>query len=144
MNRFTFWQKWLLIVSLGITAFGLFMAFFNQTLLFDLFNRQIDPAFWSSTPLPEGVTSFQSWLYGVWGATIAGWDIFLTFIAHIPFKQREKWAWNCLVVGLGVWFVLDTWISWQYGVSFNVIFNIVVALATGMPLVFTRKAFVGY
>jgi hypothetical protein len=143
MNRFTFWQKWLLIVSLGITAFGLFMAFFNQTPLFDLFNQQIDPSFWDSTPLPEGVTSFQSWLYGVWGATIAGWGIFLAFIAYIPFKQQEKWAWNCLVVGLGVWFVLDTAISWQYGVSFNVIFNIVVALATGMPLVFTRKAFVG-
>ena len=54
-----------------------------------------------------------------------------------------KWAWNCLVVGLGVWFVLDTGISWQYGVTFNVFFNIVVALATGVPLVFTLKAFVG-
>jgi hypothetical protein len=143
MNRFNFWQKWLFIVGLGITAFGLFMAFFNQTPLFNLFNRQIDPAFWGSAPLPKGVTSFQGWLYGVWGATIAGWGIFLTFIAHIPFKRREKWAWNCLVVGLGVWFVLDTGISWQYGATFNVIFNIVVALATGMPLVFTRKAFVG-
>jgi hypothetical protein len=57
MNRFTFWQKWLFIVGLGITTFGLFMAFFNQTPLFDLFNRQIDPAFWGSAPLPEGVTS---------------------------------------------------------------------------------------
>jgi hypothetical protein len=44
---------------------------------------------------------------------------------------------------LGVWFVLDTGISWQYGISFNVVFNIVVMLATGMPLVFSRKAFVG-
>jgi len=44
---------------------------------------------------------------------------------------------------LGGWFGLDTGISWQYGVTFNVFFNIVVVLATGMPLIFTRKAFVG-
>jgi hypothetical protein len=45
--------------------------------------------------------------------------------------------------GVGVWFVLDTGISWLQGVSFNVIFNIVVVLALGMPLVFIRKEFVG-
>jgi hypothetical protein len=49
------------------------------------------------------VSSSQGWFYGVWGATIAGWGIFLIFMACIPFKQREKWACNCLVVGLGVW-----------------------------------------
>lgn len=141
MNRFTFWQKWLFFLSLGITAFGIFMVLFNQSTLFDLFNRQIDPSFWGSAPLPEGVTSFQNWLYGVWGATITGWGIFLSFLAYFPFRQREKWAWNCLGAGLGLWFVLDTWVSWRYGVSFNVIFNIVVALAAGLPLVFTRKAF---
>ena len=109
----------------------------------DLFGRQIDQAFWDSTVLPAVVTSFQSWIYGAWGATIAGWGIFLSLITYIPFKQREKWAWNCLVVGMGVWFVLDTGISWQYGVSFNVVFNIAVVLATGIPLVFSRKAFLG-
>jgi hypothetical protein len=140
MKHFSFWQKWLFIVSLGITAFGLFMALFNHTALFDLFNQQIDPVFWESS-LPQGVASFQGWLYGVWGSTVAGWGIFLAFIAHYPFKQRQKWAWNCLAVGLGVWFVLDTWISWRFGVTFNVFFNFVVVIAAGLPLVFTRKEF---
>jgi hypothetical protein len=60
MKHFDFWQKWLFIVSLGITAFGVFMALLNQTALFDLFNQQINPAFWDST-LPQGVSSFQGW-----------------------------------------------------------------------------------
>jgi hypothetical protein len=141
MNRFSFWQNWLFFLSLGITAFGIFMALFNQSPLFDLFNQQINLSFSGSAPLPEGVTSLQNWLYGVWGATITGWGIFLSFVAYFPFRQGEKWAWNCLVAGLGLWFVLDTGVSWRYGVSFNVIFNIVVAFATGLPLVFTRKAF---
>lgn len=141
MNRFTFWQKWLFFVSLGITIFGLFMALFNQTVLFNLFNQQIDPVFWDSDQIPAGVNPFQGWLYGVWGATIAGWGIFLLFIAQFPFKRGEKWARNCLALGLGIWFVLDTMISWQYGVYFNVIFNIIVALATGIPIFSTWTTF---
>lgn len=143
-NRITFWQKWLLAVSLGISLFGLFMALFNHTLLFDFFNQQINPSFWGTAHPPEGVLSFQRWLYGIWGATIAGWGIFLTFVTYFSFKRREKWAWNCMSIGLGIWFVLDTWISWQYGVFFNVIFNIVVAVAAGLPLAFSRSAFMEY
>jgi hypothetical protein len=141
MNRFSFWQKWLVIVSLAITCFGLFMALFSQAPLFDIFSQQIDPAFWPEAPDLPGLKSFQAWLYGVWGATIAGWGLFLVFITGNAFKKRKKWTWNCLVVGLGAWFVLDTWLSWRFAVTFNMFFNIVVVLATGTPLVFTRKAF---
>ena len=116
------------------------MALFNRTPLFDVFNQQIDQAFWDSGQVPVGVTDFQGWIYGVWGATVAGWGIFLSFVAYFPFKQREKWASSCLVVGLGVWFVLDTAISWNYGVVFNVLFNTVVLFIIGIPLVFSRKA----
>jgi hypothetical protein len=66
------------------------------------------------------------------------------YIAYIPIKQRERWAWICLAVGLGAWFVLDNGLSWQYGVSLNGVFNIVVALALRLPLVFSRKTFAGY
>lgn len=79
---------------MGITIFGLFMAFFNQTSLFELFNQQIDRVFWDSTFLPEGVASFQGWLYGVWGATTVGWGIFLIFIIQFPFKRRGVWGWG--------------------------------------------------
>lgn len=143
MYRFTFWQRWLFIVSLAITIFGLFMALFSQAPLFDIFSRQINPAFFAEAPNLPGLNSFQAWLYGVWGATIAGWGLFLVFITGNAFKKREKWAWNCLAVGLGAWFLLDTWLSWRFGVVFNVIFNIAVLLAAGIPLAFTRKSVVG-
>ena len=117
------------------------MALLSGSPLFDLFNRQIDPAFWGAGAVGDGAKEFQKWIYGVWGATIAGWGIFLAFIAHYPFAKKEKWAWNCLVLGLLVWFILDTLISLNYRVYFNAVFNTGLLILAGLPIVFTRKHF---
>lgn len=142
MGSFNFWQKWLLAVGIYLVAFGLVLAFFNQTRLMDLaFNDQIDPVFWGTDGIPENAAHFQAWVYGVLGATVSGWGIFLAFLAHYPFKAREKWAWNCIAFGIGTWFVVDTAISAYYGVTFNVVFNTALLLLVGLPLLFTRKGF---
>lgn len=138
---FSFWQRWLLVVGLVILIFGIMMAFLSGTQWFELFNRQIDPDFWGANIVEEGTKEFQKWIYGVWGATIAGWGVFLVFIASYPFGKKEKWAWKCLVVGLLIWFVLDTVISFNYKVYFNVVFNTALLILAGLPLVFTRKYF---
>lgn len=141
MLKFIFWQKWLFVVCIFITFFGLLMFVFSGSALFDLFNRQIDPAFWGEGPAIAGIKPFQHWIYGVWGATIAGWGIALTFITHFPFRNKEKWAWSCWVLGLSVWFVLDTGLSLYSKVYFNVAFNTILLIMAGLPLVITRKAF---
>ncbi len=140
MNSFSFWQKWLLAVGVLIAGFGVLMAFTAGTPLFDLFNRQIDPAFWSGA-VDGTARQFQHWLYGVWGSTIAGWGIFLAYIVRHPFAKKESWAWECLAVGLVLWYILDTSLSIYYGVFFNVAFNSLVLAATAVPLMFTRRAF---
>lgn len=140
-TRFDFWQKWLFVVSIVIVLFGTFMAFFNQTPLFSVFNEQIDPVFWEGSRVPEDAARFQGWAYGVWGATVAGWGIFIAFLIHFPFKRREPWAWNSLVTGLGFWYLLDTGISLYYGVVFNAVFNSLLLVAVALPLAFTRKNF---
>ena len=142
MLKFSFWQRWLFIVGLGIAAFGILMAFLSGTPIFDLFNRQIDPTFWPTGSALESIRPFQQWLYGIWGATIAGWGVFVTFIAHYPFRNKEKWAWNCLALGLLVWFVLDTGLSVIHKVYFNVAFNTALLILAGLPAILTRKEFV--
>ncbi|GBE57691.1 hypothetical protein BMS3Abin01_00612 [bacterium BMS3Abin01] len=143
MNQyFNFWQKWLLAVGIYLVAFGLVLAFFNQSRLMDvIFNQQIDPVFWGGNSIPENAADFQAWIYGVLGATVAGWGVFLAFLAHYPFRAREKWAWNCIAIGIGGWFVVDTAISAYYHVTFNVAFNAALLLLVGLPLLFTRKDF---
>jgi hypothetical protein len=141
MINFSFWQRWLIAVGIGVSVFGILMAISSGTPLFDLFNRQIDPAFWSTNAVDGAAKQFQHWIYGVWGATIAGWGIFLTFVAHFAFNKREKWAWNCMVVGLLVWFILDTSLSLNHKVYFNAIFNTALIIFAGLPLIFTRRDF---
>ena len=141
MTNFSFWQKWLFVVGIVVSIFGTLMALLSGTPLFDFLNQQINPTFWGANIIENSTREFQQWIYGVWGATIAGWGIFLTFITHYPFNKQEKWAWNCLLVGLLVWFILDTSISINYKVYFNAVFNTVLLILAILPIMFTRKYF---
>jgi hypothetical protein len=141
VNKFSFWQKWLFVIGLLITVFGIMMAFLNGTPLFALFNSQVDPAFWGTEGIAENARTFQQWIYGVLGATVAGWGIFMAFIAHYPFKRREKWSWTCLVVGLLLWYLVDTAISLNFRVYFNAVFNTVLLILVMLPVILTRKYF---
>jgi hypothetical protein len=106
-----------------------------------LFNQYINPIFWDVTELPNNALKFQNWIYGVLGAVIAGWGTLIAFWAHYPFKSREKWAWNGLVLGTVIWYCADTAISVLHGVIFNVLFNTVILFLLAAPLVFTKKYF---
>lgn len=141
MTSFSFWQRWLLVVGIVVSVFGVMMGLLSGTPLFDLFNRQIDPAFWGTNAVGDAARQFQQWVYGVWGATIAGWGIVLTHIARYPFNRKERWSWNCLVFGLLVWFVLDTSLSVFHKVYFNAAFNTTLLILAGLPVVLTRKEF---
>jgi hypothetical protein len=141
MNTFHFWQRWLTLLSWVVVLFGVGMALLNRTPIFLLFDVQVNPAFWGSAGLPFEVDRFQGWIYGIFGATMAGWGIFLVYIARYPFAQRARWAWHCLLQGLLVWYLLDTGISLSFGVFFNAIFNTVILVLLLLPLIFTRKEF---
>ena len=141
MNRFSFWQKWLFVVGLVICVFGIIMAFLSGTALFKPLNDQVNPVFWGTKDVDDAIKVYQQWMMGVLGATMASWGIFVLFIAHYPFRKKEKWSWNCVTVGLLVWFFMDNSISLYFKVYFNAIFNTVLFALVILPLVFTRKHF---
>ncbi len=141
MTHFSLWQRWLFAVGIVMSVFGVLLALFNATPLFALFDRQINPVFWGAADIPGGAREFKQWAYGVLGAMLAGWGVFMAFIAHYPFKRREMWAWNCIFAGLLVWFVIDTAISLNFKVYFNAAFNTVLFVMVMLPLAFSRKHF---
>ncbi len=141
MERFTFWQRWLFIVGLIVTAFGILLAFFSGTILFESFNNQTDPVFWGTANIPHETKTYQHWINGVLGGVAAECGMFLSFVACYPFRRKEKWAWNCVLAALFIWFFIDTPISLYFKVYFNVLFNFVLFIAILLPLIFTRKSF---
>jgi len=139
---FAFWQRWLFILAIVIIVFGLLLAFLSQTAVFELlFNRQINPVFWGTSEVEPNVRRFQSWIYGVLGATVAGWGVFLAYIARYPFKERESWAWNCIALGMLGWYLVDTALSISFRVYYNAVFNTILLAGIVLPLVMTRREF---
>jgi uncharacterized BrkB/YihY/UPF0761 family membrane protein len=137
-----FWDRWLLLVGWLLVVFGLLLGFFNQTALFDVvFNRQINSAFWPDEFPVESVEIFQTWIYGVLGCTVSGWGVFMVFLARNPIRKRERWARNCIVAGITLWYITDTSISLFFGVAFNAIFNTILAVLVYVPLVATWGEF---
>jgi hypothetical protein len=139
MKAFSFWQRWLFVVGLLISVFGIMLAFFSGTALFRVLDNQIDPVFWGTNDIAEATRSFQRWSYGIVGSVMASWGIFVAFTSHYAFRRKERWAWNCLLVGLLIWFFVDTLITLKFQVYFNAIFNVGLLALVLLPLVFTRK-----
>ena len=131
-------RRWLTALGLLVTAFGLVMALTSATPLFDVFNRLIDPAFWGTTPNDPGTAAFHAWVYGAWGATLAGWGVTITLLAWEALGRRERWAWWAPAIGVSTWFVLDTTISLLHAVVFNIALNVALFVLAALPLLATR------
>lgn len=139
---FSFWQKWLVVVSLYHVVFGLLLAFFNQSPFMNvLLNQYFDPIFWPDGQISEGTEQYKAWVSAVLGSVTASWAILIAFIAYFPFKLREKWAWNGLAAAVVFWFIVDTSCSLFYDVSVNAVFNLFTLMLFALPLLFTRKYF---
>lgn len=144
VRQFNLLVLWLKIISILFSIFGIVIALFNQTTIFQVaFNNQINPVFWAASELTAATLFFQRWIYGLLGATCLMVGILIFFIVKNAFARKQKWAWNCLLLGLVAWFIIDTPISVYFQVYFNVVFNIVLLLAILLPLVLTRKYFKG-
>ena len=107
----------------------------------NLFDRLINPVFWEKGVMPENVNAFKTFIYGVLGAAMVGWGILFAFIAYNPFRKKEKWAWNCLMIGFVVWFIFGEYVSIRAGVYANVVGDIVFFGLVMVPLFFTKKYF---
>lgn len=139
-ERFRFWQRWLVWASASTVLLGVSLVFFDTRLLPGL-PEAINESLWGAPTMPAQVVTYHRFATAVLGATIASWASVLVFVAHIPFRAREPWAWWCVLIGLVVWFPLDTAMSLYFGVWPNAIFNLLALVLLGTPLIFTRGAF---
>lgn len=138
--NFSFWQKWLYLTAIALIALGVIITFLNQTVAFDFFNSNINIVFFqnANTQLSN---DFQQWIYALLGATLIGWGITNIFVIRHAFKNKEKWAWQALLLSTTAWFILDTAASLHFKATFNAAFNTIIYALIVIPLIYTRKEF---
>ena len=140
-RAFRFWQRWLLVASACFCLFGLLVALFPDALFLKPWNEAVADAFYDGNE-PPPAAAFRAFILAPLGATIAGSYLLQTMLIAVPFARREPWAWWASVGALGLWFTVDSLLSWMHGAVFNVFLINGAPLAIFVPpLVATRKAF---
>ncbi|WP_194778136.1 hypothetical protein [Pararhodonellum marinum] len=141
-ENFKFWQKWLTWANVLTLTVGLLVAFAGNSLIFGLHNSFSQEVFFDGEPFTEQTLKFKNWLFGIIGGTIVGFHVLMIFISENAFKNKEKWAYWAMWLGLCSWFLIDSLLSIYHGALYNVLMiNLVALFLIGLPLTFTFKAF---
>jgi len=141
-KSFIFWYRWLFYSSLLFALFGIVFAVYGDNPFFMSYNNALAHIFWMSNDIPVEIVPFKAFIWGPLGGTIACCYILLAFIAWIPFRRKERWARNAIIVAFGVWVILDSAVCLYYGVYFQIyIINAFSILVKALPIIFTWREF---
>lgn len=135
-GRFELWRRWLLLVCVGIIAFGLALVLLGGV-VFDVFNVLFYGEADAGGRFTQDGEDYVRFTYGVLGAVMAGWMIPMIAIINGPFKQGEASAWWTLTLSLGLWYVVDTAWSLYTGFAANAGLNTVFLVLFAIPLTAT-------
>lgn len=141
-KRFRFWYLFLFWANILTLMMGLLIAFAGNAFLFDFHNSGTEHAFNDGIALAGDTLRLKNWLFGIIGATMAGFNILAAFILKFAFKEGRIWAWNALFVSISVWFIIDSAVSLYCGAVYNVYaVNVPALLSFYIPLAFSRSYF---
>lgn len=133
-----FWDRWLIVVTLGVIAFGASLVVLpqiSQTLFDNLFARRLA----AHQPFESGAASYVRFVYGVLGATVIGWMVSLQFLIAGPFRERTRFGWCAVSFSVLVWFVIDSSFSLWVGFWENAAFNTGFLLLFAPPIIATSR-----
>ncbi|MFL5730087.1 MAG: hypothetical protein ACJ75J_11430 [Cytophagaceae bacterium] len=92
--------------------------------------------------MPDDAGRLRLFIWGPFGGTIACCYILVAFLAHYPFKRKEVWARNAIILAFGIWVLIDSLVCFYYGVYFQVyLINAFSILQKALPIIFTWKDF---
>ena len=141
-TRFFFWQQWLFYSSIIFALAGVFFALDGDSPLFGAYNAALAKAFWHTDKIPADVEPFRAFIWAPFGGTIACCYILLAYIAWYPFRQKQVWARNAIILAYTTWIVLDSAACIYYGVYLQLIMiNTFSFVIKALPLIFTWKDF---
>lgn len=139
-DAFGLWWRWLVVVTVGVMAFGLAMVLLpGPTQWF--FTWLIFSGARSNALFSLQATRYITFVYGVLGAVMVGWMASLLVVVLGPYRRGERAGWDALAASMGVWFVVDTTFSLASGFWENALFNGVFFVLFAVPLAASYRAF---
>jgi hypothetical protein len=141
-----FWSRWIKFLSFFLIVYGLAMVFvpqmMNRTLVGPLLygNNEVLRSEFVSVGEPEA--AFLNVLSGLLGTVTIGWAIQMAWIAHKPFLNSERWAWNSLAMSVCVWAALEFYFKLTDGITGPGLFaHFGLLIAFAIPLLATYRYF---
>ena len=144
MPSFSFWTRWLLIVTILLAVQGVSWMIIGSFEPLGIYDAKLARVLLDSDTLPADAKATFGYAVALLGATDAAFFLLAAIIVRIPFTRKETWAHLALSFSILTWFLLDCVFSISVGAWFNVlIVNIPCLLLIGIPLVCTAPVFFG-
>ncbi len=127
--RLVTWLSWAAVahVILGLVAF-----FFSDHRWADNYHRTLADAFWPNGIDFRIIKREQAWWVSLFGATLECLGIWMLALVRYAGQHRIAAIWLWLTVGLLVWAPQDMFLSWQAGVTVQLVAD-ALALLTMVP-----------
>lgn len=130
--RGRFWWTWLLAWSAFFVVFGAVSAISSSLPPASFWGDWVADGLMGGTFTERERTLFD-FMRGPLGGTMAGSYVMQTALVAIPIRRGEAWAWWAVLVGVFVWFLIDSSVSAFHDAYFNILrvnlFALVVTVA---------------
>ncbi len=137
-NRMKTIKKFLQLIACLHIVGGILLPFLVEIPVFNIYLQHLVHAF----KLENKTTGVEiRFLVGLLGPTIASWGILFLFAINTGFSNPNPRAWWFIVIACVVWAPYDSWISLNYGVYLNAIFNCIVFVCIMIPMLMVKKVF---
>lgn len=111
------WLLWYSTVSAILVAWGVVFTVFGLGIL----------------PVERKV--LLAWESALYGAIMMGWGTTLFLVGRVAIRRDDPALKRALLLGIGVWLVVEAAFSARFGVWFNVGVDVGVLVLFGVPLI---------
>jgi hypothetical protein len=133
----------LAIMAAMAAAWGLFgfaFAFLGGSELMTPLMKQLWAPFLGDGSPDAATERLIAWVLGVLGSTMLSWAVVVLALIARPLRRGEDWAWWTVLAGVLAWFAIDESFSAWFGVTLNVVGNLVLLAGFLVPLALWKLA----
>ena len=112
---------------------GLLMPWIADLSIFNSYHQTLEAAFWPQAA-PAAARAQQAWWISLFGPTVQSVAIWMGALVHIGDRQRSRFAWAWLIIGLLVWAPQDMLVSLRASATIHVWVDSLALLAMLPPL----------